>query len=60
MLERLIAGSQRLVTDAEVIQEILRRYDAIHVAVMERTGVRRLVSFDAGFDDVPGLERVWT
>lgn len=60
VLERLIAGSQRLVTDAEVIQEILRRYAAIHVAVMERTGVRRLVSFDAGFDDVPGLERVWT
>ena len=107
VLERLIAGSQRLVTDAEVIQEILHRYtairrrdaigpcvdalleladevfeirvedslrardlvfsdvpgglsarDAIHVAVMERCGVRRVLSFDAGFDAVPSLERI--
>jgi hypothetical protein len=32
--------------------------DAIHVAVMEREGVRRILTFDAGFDAVPGLERV--
>jgi uncharacterized protein len=29
ILERLIAGGQRLVTDAEVLQEILHRYTAI-------------------------------
>jgi len=29
LLERLIASGQRLVTDAEVMQEILRRYTAI-------------------------------
>ena len=107
ILERAIAGSHRLVTDAEVIQEILHRYsairrrdaigpcvdalleltdevfeirvedalrardlvldgglegmssrDAIHVAVMERCRVRRIVSFDSGFDAVPGLERI--
>ena len=29
LLERLIAGGQRLVTDAEVLQEILHRYAAI-------------------------------
>lgn len=29
LLERLIASGQRLVTDAEVLQEILRRYAAI-------------------------------
>jgi predicted nucleic acid-binding protein len=29
ILERLIAGNQRLVTDAEVLQEILHRYTAI-------------------------------
>ena len=29
ILERLIAGGQRLVTDAEVLQEILHRYSAI-------------------------------
>ncbi|WP_405285676.1 type II toxin-antitoxin system VapC family toxin [Gaopeijia maritima] len=40
--------------------EALSARDAIHVTVMERTGVRRLVSFDRGFDDVAGLERIWT
>ena len=29
LLERLIAGGQRLVTDAEVMQEVLHRYTAI-------------------------------
>ncbi|NNF37580.1 MAG: type II toxin-antitoxin system VapC family toxin [Gemmatimonadetes bacterium] len=107
VLERLVAASERLVTDVEVIQEILHRYtaigrrdaidpcvesllgladevfevrledvmrarefvvdgdpggisarDALHVAVMERCGVRRIVSFDAGFDRIPGLERI--
>jgi predicted nucleic acid-binding protein len=29
ILERLIAAGQRLVTDAEVLQEILHRYTAI-------------------------------
>lgn len=107
ILERLIAGSERLVTDAEVIQEILHRYtairrrdaiapcidallglvdevfeiglddvlrarslvlgegrlsarDAVHVAVMERSGVHRILSFDSGFDALKGLERIAT
>lgn len=29
MLERVVSGNERLVTDAEVLQEILRRYTAI-------------------------------
>ena len=105
ILERLIAGSERLVTDAEVIQEILHRYvaihrrdaigpcvdallgladevfpveledalatrdlvaspgglsarDALHVAVMRRRGVRRIFTFDVGFDAVDGMERI--
>jgi len=32
--------------------------DALHVAVMERYDVSRLLSFDAGFDAVPWIERV--
>ncbi len=32
--------------------------DAIHVAVMEREGVRRILTFDAGFDAMPGIERM--
>ena len=105
ILERLIAGGQRLVTDAEVLQEILHRYtaidkreaigpafqvtldivdevipiekaevlrageiaqnparmsarDAVHIAVMERHGIRSILSFDGDFDRWPGLERI--
>jgi uncharacterized protein len=105
LLERYVSERVRLVTDAEVLQEILHRYvaldrrdaiqpafdallglvdevfpvdaatverakgivlgnrslsarDAIHVAVMQREGVARILSFDRGFDGVPGLERL--
>ena len=105
MLERHILDGVRLVTDAEVLQEILHRYvaikrrdaiqpafdaltgvvdeifpveaadverakeivygterlssrDALHVAIMERHKVEKVMSFDAGFDGYPGVERV--
>jgi uncharacterized protein len=105
LVERLIASGQRLVTDAEVLQEILHRYtaikkreaigpafqvtldivdeviaigkadvlrageivqnpallsarDAVHIAVMERRGIRSILSFDADFDRWPGLKRI--
>lgn len=105
LLERAIADGERLVTDAEVLQEILHRYvtinrrdaiqpafdalqrvvddvfqitpadveraktivlghpalsarDALHIAIMERHRVTRIMSFDAGFDSYPGLERL--
>jgi predicted nucleic acid-binding protein len=105
VLEGLIASQERMVTDVEVIQEILHRYvairrrdaidpcvtvlleladevfdvdvetvlaardlvrdhedlsarDALHVAVMRRHGVRRILSFDKGFDQVEGLDRI--
>ena len=105
MVERSIAAKERLVTDAEVFQEILHRYvaigrheaaedafdvliglvfdvlpielvdvqrarslvfgpgnlsarDAIHVAVMQRRGIDRVMTFDAAFDRVPGIRRV--
>jgi len=105
LLERSIANRERLVTDAEVLQEILHRYvaidrrdaiqpayeallgvvdevfpvdlpavqrakeivlsypglsarDALHVAVMESQRVRRILTFDAGFDAYVGIERV--
>ena len=106
ILERLIASGQRLVTDVEVLQEILHRYtaidrreaigpalqaildivdevlpiekadalrageivqtrasmsarDAVHIAVMERHGIRSILSFDSDFDRWPGLERIY-
>ena len=105
LLERAAADRLRLVTDAEVLQEILHRYvaigrrdaiqpafdallgvadevfpidaataeraktivlaysslsarDAIHVATMQQHGITRIMSFDAGFDAVPGLTRL--
>src|SRR2546425_12824462 len=105
LLEKLVADRERLVTDAEVLQEILHRYvaidrrdaiqpafeallsvvddvfpvdlgavdrakaivlghhrlsarDALHLAVMERERVHRIMSFDRGFDGVPGVERL--
>ena len=105
ILERLIASGQRLVTDAEVLQEILHRYaaidqrdaigpalqltldivdevmpiekrdvlrageivqsralmsarDAVHISVMERHGIRSILSFDSDFDRWPGLQRI--
>jgi predicted nucleic acid-binding protein len=32
--------------------------DSLHLAVMERHGVQRIMSFDTGFDDVPGIARL--
>ena len=105
LLERCINEGERMVADAEVLQEILHRYvainrrdaiqpafdallnvvdhvypvdaadiqraksivlglallsarDAVHVAVMQRHGVERIMSFDAGFDAVGSIERV--
>jgi uncharacterized protein len=105
LLERAIADRERLVTDVEVLQEILHRYvaierreaiqpayeallgvvdevfpielstvqrakevvlayprlsarDSLHVAVVEAHRIPRILTFDAGFDAYPGLERV--
>jgi predicted nucleic acid-binding protein len=105
-LEKLVSERQRLVTDAEVLQEILHRYvaidrrdaiqpafdvllgivdqvlpvdraiverakqivlarrqlsarDAVHVAVMEHHGIEQILSFDSGFDGLPGITRLF-
>jgi predicted nucleic acid-binding protein len=105
ILDRAVTNHDRLVTDAEVFQEILHRYtainrrdaiqpafdvlrevidevfpvdgaaverakalvlgyrslsarDAIHAAVMQQHAVTRIMSFDAGFDMIPGLIRL--
>ncbi len=104
-LEQIIRRGERMVTSAEVLQEILHRYtriqrpdaiqaaldvllgladevypieaddvhgahavlrsqpllsarDALHVAVMQRREVARILSFDRGFDAVGTIERV--
>lgn len=105
-LETWIGRRERLVTSAEVMQEILHRYqaihrpdaiqpaldallgvvdevfpvegedvqrakdlllgvtkisarDALHVAIMRRHQVRRVMSFDVQFDSVSAIERVY-
>jgi predicted nucleic acid-binding protein len=105
LLENAVASNERLVSSAEVLQEIMHRYvairrrdviqpafdallavadeiysvgredveqakktldgmpklsarDALHVAVMERREVNRIMSFDRAFDSVPGIERI--
>ncbi|MGH9493887.1 MAG: type II toxin-antitoxin system VapC family toxin, partial [Candidatus Sulfotelmatobacter sp.] len=104
-IERFLNDRERLVTDAEVLQEILHRYvaikrpdaiqpafdallklvdevlpiegsvvehakqvvfghphlsarDAVHVAIMERHGIKRIFSFDSGFDGLPVITRI--
>lgn len=64
LLERTLIERSRLVTDAEVLQEILHRYvaigrrDAIHLAIMEPHGIRQIMSFNTKFDGYPGVERL--
>ena len=105
LLEQLISDRQKLVTDAEVLQEILHRYvaidrrdaiqpafdallgvvdqvfaidestaqrvkeivlerpglsarDAVHAAVMDLQAIELILSFDAGFDGLPGIQRL--
>ena len=106
LLEELVSGRERLVTDAEVLQEILHRYvsierpdaiqpafnallgvvdevfsvnqvaverakqivlgqkalsarDAVHLAIMQIHGIKRILSFDRGFDTFPGITRLF-
>jgi len=39
-------------------QKQLSARDALHVAVMEQHGIRHILTFDAGFDGVPGITRI--
>jgi predicted nucleic acid-binding protein len=105
LLDQAVHNRDRLVTDAEVFQEILHRYaaidrreaiqpafdllhtiadeifpitvsaiesaktlvlgyhrlsarDALHAAVMQEHSIEWIMSFDRGFDDIPGLRRL--
>ena len=104
LVERAILDQESLVSDAEVVQEILHRFvalgrrdaieaaveallritndvlpielvdvrrasgivrassmtarDALHLAVMQRHGIDRIMTFDRGFDGIPGIARL--
>ena len=44
----------------EIVQNraLMSARDAVHIAVMERRGIRSILSFDADFDRWPGIQRV--
>lgn len=44
----------------EIIRSIpgISARDALHAAVMRRNGISRILSYDAGFDAIPGVERM--
>ena len=44
-------------TLVEAVPAISAR-DALHVAVMQSAGITRILSYDTGFDAVPGIERL--
>ena len=104
LLDECFDADERLVSDVEVLQEILHRYvsigcrqaiqpafnvltqivdefypldlgvlesakeitlstpltarDSLHLAVMKRHGIDRILTFDGDFDDVPDVERL--
>lgn len=51
--------------DVEAAKDVLLRYaslsarDAVHVAVMKRHGIDRIMTFDRGFDAHPGIARLY-
>ena len=51
-------------TDILAARDLLRSVprisarDALHVAIMRRRGISRIFSFDRGFDNCPGIERI--
>jgi len=49
-----VSRARRLVTSAPR----LSARDALHVAVMHRRDIGRILTFDAAFDGVPGIARV--
>lgn len=106
ILENLIANNTRLVTSAEIIQEICHRYkaidrteyiqiavdalygiidevysiteknalnskdllllypslssrDSLHISVMQNLGIKKIFSFDSGFDQIQHIERIY-
>ena len=46
----------------EIVQSraLLSARDGVHIAIMERHGIRSILSFDADFDRWPGLKRIHT
>lgn len=50
--------------DAEAAKDVVLRYpslsarDSLHLAIMKRHGIERIMTFDRGFDAYPGIARL--
>ena len=53
-LNRITQGAKATVLE----RRNLSARDAVHIAVMERHHVGRILTFDTGFDGVRGIERL--
>ena len=53
-------GMPEIHTARELLRTVpgISARDAIHVAVMRREGITRILSFDRGLDACPGIERI--
>jgi predicted nucleic acid-binding protein len=51
-------GDVERARDLLLAQPDLSSRDALHASIMRRHGVARILTFDSGFDRIPGLERV--
>jgi predicted nucleic acid-binding protein len=49
-----VTRARRLIAAAPA----LSARDAVHLAVMQRRGISRILTFDAGFDGIVGVERI--
>ena len=58
--EVLAIGKAEVMRAAEIVQNptLISARDAVHIAVMERHGIRSILSFDGDFDRWPGLQRI--
>lgn len=61
MVDDVFAIDAPIVERAKVIilgtQDLSAR-DALHIAIMEKHGIRQIMSFDEGFDGFPGIEGI--
>ena len=61
VVDEVLAVDNKTVERAKQIVLEYRRLsarDAIHLSIMERHGIERILSFDSGFDAFPGITRL--
>ena len=61
VVDEVLAVDNKTVERAKQIVLEYRRLsarDAIHLSIMERHGIERILSFDSGFDSFPGITRL--